>query len=155
MSGYHDKRAKEILSSIEYATIATVCEDGKPWNSPVAHFFDSEMNICWYSDKDNQHSQNIRNNENVFIVIYDSTVPIGQGEGVYIQATAVEVSDPDEVRILFNTDRKQELETPVDDFAGDAIRRIYRALPNKYWMNDAEEKDGEFLRDYRIQLNSQ
>jgi len=40
------------------------------------------------SDKNGQHSKNIAENNRVFIVIYDSTVPEGDGEGVYIQAMA-------------------------------------------------------------------
>ena len=29
------KRAREIVEKIIYITIATVCEDGSPWNTPV------------------------------------------------------------------------------------------------------------------------
>lgn len=53
MSEYHDGRAKEILATIKYATVATTCEDGKPWNSPVAHYLDDDLNVFWYSSKHN------------------------------------------------------------------------------------------------------
>ncbi|HTE22270.1 MAG TPA: pyridoxamine 5'-phosphate oxidase family protein [Candidatus Limnocylindria bacterium] len=98
MSDYHNKRAKEILQKIIYATIATASKDGKPWNSPVRHTYDKDLNIYWFSDKEGHHSRNVRQNENVFIVIYDSTVPEGQGEGVYFEAKAYEVNDPEEIR---------------------------------------------------------
>lgn len=29
------RAVKEIIEKIWYITIATVCEDGKPWNTPV------------------------------------------------------------------------------------------------------------------------
>ena len=85
MSEYHTKRAAEILQSIRYATIATVTEDGNPWNSPVAHELDDDLTIYWVSDKENQHSKNVRANGKAFVVIYDSTVPEGDGEGVYLE----------------------------------------------------------------------
>ncbi len=46
-----------------------------PWNSPVYSAFDKDYNFYWASWKENQHSKNIKENEKVFVVIYDSTVP--------------------------------------------------------------------------------
>jgi nitroimidazol reductase NimA-like FMN-containing flavoprotein (pyridoxamine 5'-phosphate oxidase superfamily) len=153
MSEYHTKRAKEILEKIIYATIATSSKNSKPWNSPVAHVYDSELNIYWFSDKENQHSQNVRENENVFIVIYDSTVPEGHGEGLYIEAKAYELTDPQEILLARRIKKGQDHDQPSDDFLGDAVRRVYKAVPQRVWMNDAEEKDGVFLRDYRVSVN--
>jgi general stress protein 26 len=84
MSEKHTAQVARILKNIRYATIATASKDGKPWNSPVAFYMDHELNIYWSSDKNSQHSQNIRANNEVFIVIYDSTVQEAEGEGVYI-----------------------------------------------------------------------
>lgn len=66
MSDYHNKRAVEILRKIRYATN----KDGKPWNSPVAHEYDNQLNVYWFSDKQNRHSQNVRENEDVCIRDY-------------------------------------------------------------------------------------
>src|ERR1700693_2444165 len=141
MSQYHDNRAKEILEKIIYATIATAGKDGKPWNSPVRHVYDGDLNIYWFSDKENQHSKNVRENEDVFIVIYDSTVPEGQGAGVYIQAKARQLEDPEEIRAARRIKKGPDKDAP-DDFMGDAIRRVYKAVPQRVWINDSEEKDG-------------
>lgn len=151
MSDYHNKRAKEILEKIIYATIATAGNDGKPWNSPVRHVYDSDLNIYWFSDKENQHSRNVRDNEDVFIVIYDSTVPEGDGEGVYIQAKAAELNDPEEIRLARRIKKGVDMDAP-DDFMGDAIRRVYKAVPQRVWMNDAEVTDGIFIRDYKVEI---
>jgi len=35
---------------------------------------------------------------------------------------------------------------------GDAIRRVYKAIPSAAWMNDAEEPNGVFIRDYRVEI---
>jgi nitroimidazol reductase NimA-like FMN-containing flavoprotein (pyridoxamine 5'-phosphate oxidase superfamily) len=152
MSGYHNKQAAEILRKIRYATIATAGKDGKPWNSPVAHEYDNQCNIYWFSDKQNQHSQNVRENEDVFIVIYDSTVPEGDGEGVYIEAKAVELTDPKEILSIRKLKKGENYEGKPNDFLGDAVRRIYKAVPQRIWMNDAEVKDGVFIRDYRVEI---
>ena len=53
MSEQHNQRAKEILAKIQYATVATITPEGKPWNSPVAHELDKDNNIYWFSDKEN------------------------------------------------------------------------------------------------------
>ena len=153
MSDYHAKRAIEILRTIRYATIATASKDGKPWNSPVAHEYDSQLNVFWFSDKQNQHSQNVRANEDVFIVIYDSTVPEGDGEGVYIEAKAVELTDPDEILHARKIKKGEDYVGKPDDFTGEAIRRVYKAVPQRVWMNDAEVKDGVFIRDYRVDIS--
>lgn len=95
---YYHRRAAEILQRIQYATLATVTEDGRPWNSPVYALHDEQGRIYWVSDKLGQHSRNVRHNGQVFIVIYDSTVPEGDGEGLYLQAKAYQLEDPDEIR---------------------------------------------------------
>jgi general stress protein 26 len=153
MSEYHDKRAVEILSKIRYATIATANKNGKPWNSPVAHEYDNQLNVYWFSDKQNQHSQNVRENEDVFIVIYDSTVPEGDGEGVYIEAKAVELTDREEILTVRKIKKGEDYEGDPNDFLGNAVRRVYKAVPQRVWMNDAEVKDGVFIRDYRIDIS--
>lgn len=35
------KKVLEILKKVKYLTLATVTEDGKPWNSPVFGAFDN------------------------------------------------------------------------------------------------------------------
>ena len=153
MSDYYAKRAQEILKTIRYSTIATVSQDGMPWNSPVASEYDSELNIYWFSDKDNQHSHNVRENEDIFIVIYDSTVPEGSGEGLYIQAKAYELDNPNEILFARRIKKGPDYNHPEGEFLGDAIRRAYKAVPQRIWMNDAEEEDGVLLRDFRVEIS--
>lgn len=147
------RRAKKILETIEYATIATTSRKGKPWNSPVARVYDHDLNIYWFSDKQNQHSQNVRENEDIFIVIYDSTAPWGEGEGVYIEAKAYELTDPEEITKARRLKKGPDYNGSPDDFLGDAIRRVYKAVPQRIWMNDAEVKNEVFIRDYRVEIS--
>lgn len=152
MTTNYPQRAAAILQKVQYATIATSSLDHQPWNSPVAHYWDKELNLYWASDKKNQHSQNIRANEKVFIVIYDSTVPEGEGEGVYIEAKAYELNDLEEIRFAREL-KKGVGQGESEKFMGEGIRRVYKAIPQQVWMNDAEERDGEFVRDYRVEIS--
>jgi len=151
MSAYHNKRAKEIVKTIIYATLATVDEAGNPLNSPVRYNFDSDMNIYWVSDKEGQHSKNIRKNGKAFIVIYDSTVPEGQGEGLYLECIASEVNDVEEVKRYRTIKKGPDWDGP-DDFFGDVVRRVYKAVPKRVWVNDAEMDGNVFVRDTKVEI---
>lgn len=152
MSNHHVKQVKQILETIKYATLATITPEGKPWNSPVASIVDEEFNVYWFSDKEGQHSINVRANGEVFIVVYDSTVPWGQGEGVYIQAKAYELNDPDEIRTARRIKKGPDADDSPEEFLGDGVRRVYKAVPQKVWMNDDITADGKFIKDIRVEV---
>ena len=59
--------AKEIISKILYITIATSTKSGVPWNSPVYSAYDKNYNFYWISWRKNQHSKNIKDNNQIFI----------------------------------------------------------------------------------------
>lgn len=146
------KRAKEIIEKIIYITVASVTPEGKPWNSPVYSAYDKDTyTFYWVSPRRTQHSQNIMKNPNVFLVIYDSTVPEGTGEGVYVQARASEVTNLKEmakaIHLLYT--RKKKPLRKVSHFLDLRPRRIYKAVPEKVWMNDSEKVGDEHL-DIRI-----
>jgi Pyridoxamine 5'-phosphate oxidase len=141
---YYYNRATKILKTIQYATLATVCTNGRPWNSPVWAMHDTSLTLYWFSDKRSQHARNVRYNGRVFIVIYDSTLsqrlPTGDRNGLYIQARAYEVADPAEIRVI----RQMKKGRTQDDprlFMGAGIRRVYKAVPERVWMNDAEQHE--------------
>jgi general stress protein 26 len=130
MEDRHLTSAAGILKSIHYITIATVCEDGSPWNSPVSATLDTDFTFKWGSNPENVHSQNIRRDNRVFVVIFDSTAPEGTGEGVYM------------------TGRAEELEEE-----NNSIKK-YRFVPKRIWINDElKNEDGSYKHDIRIELD--
>lgn len=147
MNEASDEHAKQIIAKIRYMTIATVDTNGQPWNTPVARSYDAQHNFYWISHKDSVHAQNIRQNNKIFIVIYDSTVPSENAWGVYIKARAFEVNDAekdDEIAAAFAKD------DPYDppqggQYLGDHPRRVYQAVPEKIWMNDSSTIDGNYI----------
>lgn len=138
------KHAKEIIEKILYITLATTSKEGVPWNSPVYSSYDEDYNFFWASPREAQHSKNIRENNRVFIAIYDSTVPEGTGEGVYIQAKAYELSDEKEITNAsrYHYGRKNKQPRPASDFLGDQLIRMYKAVPEKIWTNTYEKTNG-------------
>lgn len=149
MSEELNKKAKQIVQRNIYMTIATCSSDGIPWNSPVYFAYDEEFNLFWASDKNAQHSKNVKENNNVFIVIYDSTLPEGHGEGVYIKAKAAELSDPNDIKnalaLLFSRKNQDPKKRTPQEFLNDYPRRVYKAIPEKFWMNDAGNINGNFV----------
>ncbi|MDQ4093448.1 MAG: pyridoxamine 5'-phosphate oxidase family protein [Actinomycetota bacterium] len=155
MRNRHQVAARDIVKRILYITIATVSAEGKPWNSPVYSAFDNEGNFYWTSVPGAQHSRNIHANGDVFLVIYDSTVPEGTGKGVYVEGHARVLADPAEV---VEARRHSSLRAglPLDDgpdrFLEGGTRRVYRAIPKRVWISDAERQGSAFVRDIRVQL---
>lgn len=144
--------AREIIRKIFYITIATYSyRERKPWISPVYSAFDEQYNFYWISGKSAQHSQNIRDNNEIAIVIYDSTAAEGTGEGVYMEAVAFEVEDEREIAhaIPLLYDRMNQPHRDIFDFVDSSPQRVYKASPKKVWMNSSEKMGSQFVHTRR------
>ena len=155
MRDRYQATAREIVKRILYITIATVSSKGKPWNSPVYSAFDNGGNFYWTSAPEAQHSRNIDANGDVFLVIYDSTVPEGTGQGVYVEAHArvlADLADIIEARRYSSLRAGLPLDDRPDRFLKGGIRQVYRATPKRLWISDAERQGDAFVRDIRVRL---
>ena len=85
-----DAIARAIIDAQQYMTIATADVDGTPLASPVWYAHDGYSRFLSASKPGSRHSKNISARPQVGIAIFDSSVAIGQGQGVYISATATE-----------------------------------------------------------------
>ncbi len=146
-------KAKQVIGDNIYINIATVTPDGKPWNTAVYGAYDEQYHFYWMSWIENQHSHNIRHSPNVFITIYNSTVSESSREGVYIQAQAYELTDPAEIdhALKYYYARKNKTPRPAQDFIGDSPRRMYKAVPEKVWLNEGSNIDGQYI-DKRVEV---
>lgn len=146
------QRFQQLLRRIPYVTIATVCPDGQPWNSPVVGKFDGDMNLYWVSWKENRHSQNIAHDPRIFVVVYDSQVPEGQGEGLYLQMRARELAAGElaEAQKIYDASFFKH-EFGHGQFQSECPHRIYKAVPERMWSNIDGEAEGHFV-DKRLVL---
>jgi hypothetical protein len=147
------KRAAEILEAKKIIVVSTAGKDNQPWNTPVAGFrFPGEATFYWTSWQENQHSKNIRENNRVFIVVFDEE----SAKGVYLLAEAHELNDEQEVwaaAMVFG-DNNKFCPSNGDEYLGDKPRRIYKAVPNQAWMNaDKTGENGKFQYDYRKEIS--
>lgn len=149
------KMAKDVIEKILYITIATSNKEGVPWNSPVYSAYDESYNFYWASYVENQHSKNIRANQNVFIVIYDSTVPEGTGFGVYMEGKAYQLDkdDVEEIKhaIKLLSERVNKKPRSPEEFLEGFPRRIFKFVPEKIWVNSEGEIKGNYV-DTRIDI---
>ncbi len=142
-------RAKKVISEILYITLATSNSKNEPWNSPVYSAFDDKYNFYWASWTKNQHSKNIEENENVFVVMYDSTCAEGTGFGVYMKGKAYKLGKNNLVEIMkalkLLYSRKNKKPRKVEEFLGLLPRRIYKFIPSQVWVNGEGAINGNFI----------
>ncbi len=147
-------KTKEIIEKIEYLNIASITPDGLPWNSPVYCSYDKKLNFYWMSWRKNQHSENIRSNPNIFVTIYDSTVPASTGLGIYIQGKAYELANPKDIIIGLKShySRVDKKMKAIIMFLEKFPRRVYKFIPEKAWINGEDQIEGNYI-DIRTELN--
>lgn len=147
MTDISARQVTAILEKLEYITVATVGKDGQPWNSPVYAAFDSDLNFYWGSHSGAQHSKNIADNNKVFIVIYDSTVPVGQGQGVYIQAIAMKLETTKEKDLAYQVlqNRRPKWFWGREEFNEPTPLGLFKAVIENIWINSDGQKDDHYI----------
>ena len=138
-----------IIDRISYMVLGTADADGRPWATPVYYATDGRGAFYWVSSHQARHSANIALRQEVGIVIFDSTVPIGSGQGLYIEGHAEQVSGPtlDQGLAVFSARSIKDGGSPWgrDDVEGETLIRMYRARATSYSML---AKDGR--PDHRV-----
>ena len=154
----YEAQAKKIITDNIYMTIATASPDGNPWISPVFFAYDDVYNLYWVSDRNSRHSNLIRENNKVAIVIFDSSAPEGEGDGVYFEARVVELNNTQEIKkgmlILSARVTQEEFRIKkVGEVSEEGVWRIYKATPQKI----SKLKKGEYVNeqyvDRRIEID--
>jgi len=123
-----DAMARRVIDTNHYMTLGTTDPGGRPRLSPVYYTPARYADFYWVSSPDAQHSRNLAACPEAEIVIFDSTAPAGEGEAVYITATAEAVPD-DELEAMcpeaFSTAAGARRFTPAD--LRDGALRLYVA----------------------------
>ena len=96
----HEAVARELIDSVQYMTLATADEARAPVGVAVWFAHEGYGRFLWVSRPDARHSRNIGARPDVAIVIFDSTVPLGSGQAVYVEATAESLAGDEEERAI-------------------------------------------------------
>ena len=140
----NDDIARAILDAGIYAVLATADADGVPWASPVWFAKEDYRELYWVSYPGARHSQNIAVRPQIAIVVFDSTVPSGTGQGVYMTATAEQLSDPAAIERGIGAFSRESVRQRVEEewgpdrVSGKARLRLYRANLREYSILDPD-----------------
>jgi Pyridoxamine 5'-phosphate oxidase len=91
--------ARRVIDANHYMVLGTLDPDGAARLSPVYYTPARYTDFYWASSPETHHSRNVAERPAVQIVIFDSTAAVGDGEAVYLDATARRVED-DELEAL-------------------------------------------------------
>jgi nitroimidazol reductase NimA-like FMN-containing flavoprotein (pyridoxamine 5'-phosphate oxidase superfamily) len=140
----NDDVARAILQAGIYVVLATADADGVPWASPVWFATEDYRELYWVSYPGARHSQNIAVRPQIAMVVFDSTVPSGTGQAVYMTAIAEQLSDPAAIErgiAIFSREsvrQGDEAEWRLDRVTGEARLRLYRANVHEYSILDPD-----------------
>jgi len=140
---------QHIIEANRYLVLATADTAGRPWSSPVYFAHIGFTEFFWVSSPDVTHSRNIEVRPEVGIVVFDSQVAIGAGQGVYMSAVAKLLEDDETARGIEAFSRRSVAHGGPDwtseDVRPGAGLRLYQATADSHWIL---AKDGR--PDHRI-----
>lgn len=132
--------ARTIIDSNMYMVLGTADESGYPWVSPVYYASEGYTKFYWVSSPQVKHSRNIAVRPQISIVIFDSRVPIGTGQGVYMSAMAEELTGDDLDQGIEIFSRSSLVhggrEWKREDVGASTLYRLYRATASEHWVRD-------------------
>ncbi|MFF3484699.1 pyridoxamine 5'-phosphate oxidase family protein [Streptomyces sp. NPDC002701] len=141
-----------IIDTNRYMVLATADRTGLPWSSPVYFAHREYRELFWLSSPRATHSRNIEVRPQVGIAVFDSSVRIGTGQGVYMSAVARAVAGPDVEDTIEVFSRRSlwhgGMAWTADDVGDTAGLRLYRAVAHEHWIL---AKDGS--PDHRIPVH--
>jgi pyridoxamine 5'-phosphate oxidase-like protein len=128
---------RAIVDDNRYMTLGTVDERGRPWVSPVFFAAAGYTDFYWISSPEADHSGNLARRPEVSIVVFDSRVPPGSGQAVYLSATAVELAGDEVERgleVYPGPAERGARPMTADQLRPPAAYRLYRATASRHWI---------------------
>jgi uncharacterized protein YhbP (UPF0306 family) len=124
----------KLLEENLYLVLGTADADGHPWATPVFFGADGESMVYWVSSPDSRHSRNIAARPDIAITVFNSTVPVGAAEAIYLEATAQTAAPAVRENGLncLNARLPAGKELVADDLEPAGPLRLYAAVISKY-----------------------
>ena len=134
--------ARSIIDTNMYMVLGTADETGRPWVSPVYYASAGHKEFFWVSSPEATHSRNAAMRPEVSIVVFDSQVPIGTGQGVYMAAITQEMTGAglDRGIDIFSRMSQAHGGRPwtQEDVLPPAPYRLYRAIASEHSVLDPD-----------------
>jgi predicted pyridoxine 5'-phosphate oxidase superfamily flavin-nucleotide-binding protein len=129
---------KRVIDANRYMALGTADEAGHPWISPVWFASEDYRNFHWVSSPDAKHSRNLAARPEVAIAIFDSSVPVGGAQAVYMKGVAKELTGAElgEGLEVFDRASRKDIGRAfgLSDVQGSALFRLYRATVSEHWV---------------------
>jgi hypothetical protein len=148
----HAGLARGIVDANVYLTIGSASAGGSPWATPV--FFAASADYrsyYWVSSPLALHSRNIAQRPSVSLLIFNSQVRPGDGQAVYMTATASKVASAEmdaALRIYPGEPSRGGRRFEPADISGAAPYRLYRATASRFWILDPDKSP-----DQRVEVS--
>jgi pyridoxamine 5'-phosphate oxidase-like protein len=128
--------ARRIVDANMYLTIATADADGRPWVSPVWYAPATDSDFLWVTSGRPAMLRECL--ASVAIVIFDSTVPVGAAEAVYLEAVAASLSNAEVEQAIDVYSRRSQAcgarAWKPADVTPPAAFRLYRATASSQFV---------------------
>jgi nitroimidazol reductase NimA-like FMN-containing flavoprotein (pyridoxamine 5'-phosphate oxidase superfamily) len=135
--------ARRIVDSNLYMVVATADSSGQPWASPVYFAHRDYRDFFWVSQPDATHSINLRDRREVGIAIFDSSVPVNTGQGVYVLGVARELPAHETAEGIEIFSKRSVGhgggEVTVEDVSPPAHHRLYQATAEAVYALDEHD----------------
>lgn len=136
--------ARAIIDVNLYMVLGTADHAGRPWVSPVYYAPAAYHEFFWVSSPEARHSRNLNARREVSIVIFDSSVPIGTGRGVYMSAVAEELAGDERAEGIDLFSRRSLAhgghEWTLEDVQQPARVRLYRANAVDHYLLGTDDR---------------
>lgn len=132
------EHARAVIDANRYMVLGTVDASGHPWVTPVWFASEDYRAFHWVSSPDAKHSRNLAAQPQVAISIFDSSVPVGGAQAVYMKGVAGELTGDELEAGLDVFDRVSRNQIGrgwgPDDVRGDSLFRLYGATVSEHWV---------------------
>jgi uncharacterized protein YhbP (UPF0306 family) len=133
-----DDLARKVIDSNRYMALGTADGDGHPWVSPVWFASEDYRHFHWVSSPDARHSRNVAARSEVAIAIFDSTVPVGGAQAVYMSGRAEELAGTELERGIEVFGRLSEADVGrrwgLEDVQAPSLFRLYRVAVSEHYV---------------------
>jgi nitroimidazol reductase NimA-like FMN-containing flavoprotein (pyridoxamine 5'-phosphate oxidase superfamily) len=130
--------ARRIIDANTYMGLGTADAAGRPWVTPVYFATEDYRHFHWVSQPEARHSRNLEARAEVAIAIFDSSVPIGEAQAVYIDGRAEELTGAERERgiELFSRVSQADGARPwtLAEVRSPAPLRLYRATAAEHFV---------------------